>query len=130
MILRQRAVQHGPGRRSRGPAVKSRVESNLLILVTFALLAFGLVMVFSATSGSATVTSGNPTYYLMRQGISAAIGVALLAVIIYFGGWHFWGLAPYVERNDVTLWGGLLRVAVLSIKVLMMIAFFMWVRWS
>ncbi len=60
--------------------MKSRVESNLLVLVTLALLAFGLVMVFSATSGSATVTSGNPTYYLMRQGISAAIGIALLAI--------------------------------------------------
>ena len=61
--------------------MKSRVESNLLVLVTLALLAFGLVMVFSATSGSATVTSGNPTYYLVRQGISAAIGVALLVII-------------------------------------------------
>ena len=55
--------------------MKSRVESNLLILVTLALLAFGLVMVFSATSGSATVRSGNPTFFLMRQGISAVIGV-------------------------------------------------------
>ena len=61
--------------------MKSRVESNLLVLVTLALLAFGLVMVFSATSGSATVTSGNPTYYLMRQGIWAAIGVTLLAIL-------------------------------------------------
>lgn len=58
------------------------------------------------------------------------IVVALLAVIIYFGGWHFWGIAPYVDQNNVTLWGGLLRVAVLSFKVLLMIIFFMWVRWS
>lgn len=58
------------------------------------------------------------------------ITVALLAVILYFGGWHFWGLAPYVEGNQVTLVGGLLRVAVLSAKVLAMIFFFMWVRWS
>lgn len=61
--------------------MKARVESNLLVLVTLALLAFGLVMVFSATSGSATVTGRNPTYYLMRQGIYAAIGLAAMVVL-------------------------------------------------
>lgn len=61
--------------------MKSRVESNLLILVTLALLAFGLVMVFSATSGSATVRSGNPTFYLMRQGIYAVIGLVAMVVL-------------------------------------------------
>ena len=63
-----------------GSRVKSRLESNLLVLVTLGLLAFGLVMVFSATSGSATLTNGNPTYYLKRQGISAILGLALLVI--------------------------------------------------
>lgn len=56
--------------------------------------------------------------------------VALLAVIVYFGGWHFWGLAPYQPGDEVTILGGLIRVAVLSLKVLAMVMFFMWVRWS
>lgn len=58
------------------------------------------------------------------------ITVAFLSVILYFGGWHFWVLADYTEGNQVSLLGGLVRVAVLAIKVLLMIFFFMWVRWS
>jgi NADH-quinone oxidoreductase subunit H len=58
------------------------------------------------------------------------ITIAFLAVILYFGGWHFWGLAPYTDENQVTLFEALVRVIVLSAKVLLMIFLFMWVRWS
>jgi cell division protein FtsW len=70
------------------------VESHLLILVTFALVAFGLVMVYSATSASAAIGHGNPTGYLVRQGIYAAIGLALmgLAARADYGSWR--KLAP------------------------------------
>jgi cell division protein FtsW len=54
------------------------VESQLLILVTCALVAFGLVMVYSATSASAAIGGRNPTGYLARQGIYAAIGLVLM----------------------------------------------------
>lgn len=55
---------------------------------------------------------------------------AFLAVILYFGGWHFWGLAPWTEGSEVGLIGALVRIAVLSVKVLLMVFFFMWTRWS
>jgi cell division protein FtsW len=59
--------------------VKSgRLESNILILVTLALVAFGMVMVYSATSASAAIGGGNPMYYLKRQGIYALVGLGLL----------------------------------------------------
>ncbi|MFN6103550.1 MAG: NADH-quinone oxidoreductase subunit NuoH [Planctomycetaceae bacterium] len=58
------------------------------------------------------------------------ITIAFLAVILFFGGWHFWGLAPYTEANEVGLLGALIRVIVLNVKVLLMIFFFMWIRWS
>jgi NADH-quinone oxidoreductase subunit H len=58
------------------------------------------------------------------------ITVAFLAVILFFGGWHLWGLAPLTEGNQVTWLGALVRVVVLSAKVLLMIFFFMWIRWS
>jgi len=58
------------------------------------------------------------------------ITVAFLAVILFFGGWHFWGIAPYTPANEVTLVGGLIRFLVLQTKVLLMIFFFMWVRWT
>ena len=58
------------------------------------------------------------------------ITVAFLAVIVYFGGWHLWWIAPATPANEVTLIGGLIRIGILQVKVLAMIFFFMWVRWS
>jgi cell division protein FtsW len=56
-------------------------EWNLLVLVTAALVLFGLVMVYSATSGSAALGNANPLGYVERQVAYAIIGVALLFVI-------------------------------------------------
>ncbi len=55
-------------------------EWQLLVLVTLALTAFGLVMVYSATSASAALGNGNPTGYLERQATYALVGAALLVV--------------------------------------------------
>jgi cell division protein FtsW len=61
--------------------MKSRsLEWQLLVLVTAALTAFGLVMVYSATSASAALGNGNPTGYLERQGMYALVGVVALIV--------------------------------------------------
>jgi cell division protein FtsW len=54
------------------------VDSRLLILVTLALVAFGLVMVYSATSAAAAVGGADPSYYLKRQGVAAALGIVLM----------------------------------------------------
>jgi cell division protein FtsW len=54
------------------------LESQLLVLVPLALTAFGLVMVYSATSASAALGNGNPVGYLERQGTYAAVGLVLL----------------------------------------------------
>ena len=50
------------------------------MFVTLALTAFGLVMVYSATSASAALGNGNPIGYLQRQGMYAAVGLVLLVV--------------------------------------------------
>jgi cell division protein FtsW len=52
-----------------------RLESQILVLVTLGLVAFGLVMVYSATSAAAAVGDGDPGYYLKRQGIYALLGL-------------------------------------------------------
>ncbi|HET7571301.1 MAG TPA: putative lipid II flippase FtsW [Gaiellaceae bacterium] len=57
-----------------------QLEWNLLVLVTVALVLFGLVMVYSATSASAALGGASPTGYLERQGIYALVGLALLVV--------------------------------------------------
>jgi cell division protein FtsW len=59
---------------------RRELDSRLLILVTIALVAFGLVMVYSATSAAAAVGGKNPNYYLERQGIYGAVGLVLMIV--------------------------------------------------
>lgn len=55
------------------------------------------------------------------------IAAAFLIVILFLGGWHFFGTG---YENDVTWVGALWRVIVLMTKVLLVILFFMQVRWS
>jgi cell division protein FtsW len=59
-------------------AAKHQLERQLLVLVTLGLTAFGLVMVYSATSASAALGHANPMGYLERQTAYAVVGLALL----------------------------------------------------
>src|SRR5438874_4996224 len=59
-------------------ATKHLLERQLLVLVSLALTAFGLVMVYSATSASAALGNGNSVGYLERQGVYALVGIALM----------------------------------------------------
>jgi NADH-quinone oxidoreductase subunit H len=53
---------------------------------------------------------------------------SMLLVILYFGGWHLWGLTG---SDDHMSWlQALLRIAVLAGKVMLVILFFMISRWS
>jgi cell division protein FtsW len=64
-----------------GRTRRLQFEWNVLVLVTAALVLFGLVMVYSASSGSAALGNANPLGYVERQVIYAVIGVALLVVV-------------------------------------------------
>jgi cell division protein FtsW len=59
---------------------KGQFDAHILVLVTLGLTAFGLVMVYSATSAPAALGGGDPVFYLKRESIYAAIGVVLLLV--------------------------------------------------
>jgi cell division protein FtsW len=74
--------------------VKGRVEVRILVLVTLALVAFGLVMVYSATSAAAALGNEDPSYYLKRQGIYAVLGVCVLLVASRFDFHGLRALAP------------------------------------
>ncbi len=56
------------------------------------------------------------------------ITAAFLIVILFLGGWHFWGLTGW--SDEVGWVGAILRVLVLAVKTLLVIVFFMLVRWS
>jgi cell division protein FtsW len=57
---------------------RTHLESHLLVLVTLALVAFGLVMVYSATSAPAALAETDPMSYLKKQGGYALFGVVLM----------------------------------------------------
>jgi cell division protein FtsW len=58
-----------------------QLEYHLLVLVTLALVAFGLVMVYSASSARALLGSDDPAYYLKRQALYALIGLVALVLL-------------------------------------------------
>ena len=86
-------------------------ESSVLILVTLGLVAFGLVMVYSATSASAALANGDPAYYLKRQGVYAFLGLVLLVVLSRVDFRALRALAPALVVTSIGL---LLAVLVLG----------------
>lgn len=56
------------------------------------------------------------------------VTASFLIVILFFGGWHLWGLTG--SGNEVTWVTAIARVLVLMVKVLLVILFFMLARWS
>ncbi len=63
-------------------------DYSLLFLVIF-LLGFGLVMLYSTSSYEAQIKFGSSTFYLRKQAVSTALGIA---VMIFFTliDYHFW----------------------------------------
>ena len=82
---------------------KGEFEGRLLTLVTLGLVAFGLVMVYSATSGSAAIANGNPTSYLMRQAVYALIGLGLMIAAARFDYRRLRALAPALVLGSLGL---------------------------
>jgi cell division protein FtsW len=83
--------------------VRRGLESSVLILVTMGLVAFGLVMVYSATSASAALANGDPAYYLKRQAIYAVLGVVLMVVCSRIDYRALRALAPVLMVASVVL---------------------------
>jgi cell division protein FtsW len=88
--------------------VKRGLESSVLMLVTLGLVAFGLVMVYSATSASAALANGDPAYYLKRQGLYAGLGLVLMVVFARFGFRGLRKLAPVLIVTSIVLLLGVL----------------------
>ena len=93
---------------------RGHLEFHLLVLVTLALVAFGLVMVYSASSGRAAVANGDPAYYLKRQGLYALIGLVALAVLSRV---RFPALRPLAAPLLLTAFGLLVAVLVVGTTV-------------
>jgi cell division protein FtsW len=70
--------------RRRAARSSPQLEYHLLLLVTLGLVAFGLIMVYSASSGTAVVEGHDPAGTLAKQAIYAAVGVASMLVLARF----------------------------------------------
>ncbi len=70
--------------RRRAPRSSPQLEYPLLLLVTLGLVAFGLIMVYSASSGTAVVQGHDPVGVLAKQGIYAAVGIVLMLTLARF----------------------------------------------
>ncbi|MCA9153395.1 MAG: NADH-quinone oxidoreductase subunit NuoH [Planctomycetales bacterium] len=57
------------------------------------------------------------------------ITASFLIAILFLGGWHFWFITGPVD-GDITWVTAILRVLVLTVKIVLVILFFMLVRWS
>jgi cell division protein FtsW len=93
---------------------KGLLESHLLVLVTLALVAFGLVMVYSATSAPAALARTDPMSYLKKQGVYALIGVALMMAVSRFDYRRLRLLAPMLVLIALA---GCLSVLVLGSRI-------------
>ena len=92
-------------------SARGQLEQRLLVLVTLGLVAFGLVMVYSATSAAAALGHGDPVTYLKRQGIYALVGVGLLLAAARFDHRRLRNLAPPLVLTALALCFAVLVVA-------------------
>ncbi len=93
-----------------GREIRLQFEWNLLVLVTAALVLFGLVMVYSATSGSAALGNANPLGLVEKQAIYAIVGVGLLVVVSRLDLDRIRALAPSLVVTALVLCLGVLAV--------------------
>ncbi|HET9438195.1 MAG TPA: putative lipid II flippase FtsW [Gaiellaceae bacterium] len=59
-------------------------DQRLVAFLTLGLVAFGLVMVYSATSASAALGDGDPMSFLKRQAVYALVGVVFMTLAARF----------------------------------------------
>jgi cell division protein FtsW len=93
------------------PRPAGQLEQRLLVLVTLGLVAFGLVMVFSATSASAALGASDPMTFLVKQGAYALAGLVVLALASRFDYHRLRVLAPILLLGALALCIAVLVVA-------------------
>jgi cell division protein FtsW len=90
---------------------RGQLEQRLLVFVTLSLVAFGLVMVYSATSAAAAIANGDPNTYLKKQAVYALVGIALMIAGARFDYHRLRPLAPPLVIAALALCVAVLVVA-------------------
>lgn len=93
-----------PKRGQRGRAWNPPVEYSLLLTATLCLLAFGVVMVFSASSTTSLLGgSGDGAYYLKRTALFGVAGLLLMRVLSVRGARAVRPLTPAILAVSIAL---------------------------
>lgn len=71
----------GKKRRSSAEQVVKGSIDWMLVAIVLALLVFGLVMLYSASSYEAQIKFHNPAYYVIKQLVATVIGLVMMAVV-------------------------------------------------
>lgn len=87
------------GKKKRG-RVPHYFDYNLLFLIIF-IIAFGLVMLYSATAFTASLNENNPTYYLKRQLSFSILGLVVMAFVTFIPMNWIKKLAPFITLLSV-----------------------------
>src|SRR5947208_17015966 len=103
----RRGIQEAGAERVR---VSGQFEARVLTFVTLGLVAFGLVMVYSATSASAALANGDPAYFLKRQAGYALLGLVLMVVVSRIDYRILRRLAPILIVTSLALLLGVLAL--------------------
>jgi cell division protein FtsW len=85
---KKRSKAKGKGRKKSARAAKLPPEYNMLLTATLCLLAFGAVMVFSASSTTKVLSDGglsDSAFYLKRTLLIGAVGLGLMHVVARHG---------------------------------------------
>ncbi len=94
----------GPGGRSRRRRPTGATEYIILTVLTMMLLAFGVVMVFSASWANSYLGAAHDSfYYLKRELIFAAAGLALMFIMARFDYTRLRKLAPVLMVASLAL---------------------------
>jgi cell division protein FtsW len=102
--------QPAPKRKATVRTKPLQFEWSIIVLVTTALVLFGLVMVYSATSGSAVLGHANPQGYVERQALYALCGLVALFVLSRLDLGKLRALAPSLLVAAAILCLGVLAV--------------------
>ena len=78
--LEKKIKQEENRKRAAAKPVKGSIDW-VLVMIVLALLVFGLVMLYSASSYEASIKFQNPSYYVVKQLISTVIGLVVMAVV-------------------------------------------------
>ena len=110
-LFARKRVRRDPGQsqargQSRGRGVRPLAAGRMdlpFLLLTLLLTIMGLVMLFSASFPSANYESGDPAYYLKRQGLFALLGLAAMLAMARMDYHRLRGMAKILMYVSVFL---------------------------